>query len=488
MKKRVVLFLAIIIFIFAGSCSAESTREIDFAENAPSGTPVSEQLYALASNSGEISVSDRTFESGILRMRQKTYEFPNGDNCRYIRFETLSGAQTVRFTEQYAGKSGTYRYYDPVNGNWVVMMLQGRLPRATVYITIDGADMVLCPPLAYRSVEDGTILAMAENDGCVTVERKGGCFVFEYEIPLQDAIYADMFRLTSPEQLIDWQNEVMQSIWKGYDLTHDNRFCMDGYYYVTPENYLPSGKDYYWRNPSAYISCKFITTGGSRAAEDLGISMLDMLSQNINKAGYFDSLPVSLWLNKDYDIRGGFFDTRFNCDIFEAYLIAYQKFGIPEFLKYAVDFGGFFASHAENSHFSFVRYDFEGWLVEDYAHPEGNKPSHVSLNHQVREIILLYRLSEATNEKGWADLAFRLLEGIRFTADDWIREDSNLNYAHLPDGSYGLADYPYLTYNDLYDLRRVLRAQTGKNDEYIQRLMDAKQLWMDKNGITGYKK
>ncbi|XOS93740.1 hypothetical protein ACLMAB_10050 [Brevibacillus laterosporus] len=57
--------------------------------------------------------------------------------------------------------------------------------------------------------------------------------------------------------------------------------------------------------------------------------------------------------------------------------------------------------------------------------------------------------------------------------------DSNLHYAYMPDGTMGLKDYPYLTYNDLVVVQRVLLIIQGWEDPDLAYLMQMKNNgWM----------
>lgn len=55
------------------------------------------------------------------------------------------------------------------------------------------------------------------------------------------------------------------------------------------------------------------------------------------------------------------------------------------------------------------------------------------------------------------------------------------------DGTMGGTEYPYLTYNDLYDLQKMLEICRDGRDPVLQKLMDSKLQWMQANGIEGYK-
>jgi hypothetical protein len=85
-------------------------------------------------------------------------------------------------------------------------------------------------------------------------------------------------------------------------------------------------------------------------------------------------------------------------------------------------------------------------------------------------------------------LADKLLLAIEDSGADWIRKDKNLHYSYSADGTYGGTDYPYLTYNDLYNLQKLLAARTGKTNDTLTMLMKYKKAWMDTNGVTGYLK
>ena len=123
--------------------------------------------------------------------------------------------------------------------------------------------------------------------------------------------------------------------------------------------------------------------------------------------------------------------------------------------------------------------------MEDYWSPGGGRKTHTSLNHQLAEILTLYRSAGRLSRPDLSKLADRMLQAVCDTASGWIRSDGNLHYAVYADGSFGGEDYPYLTYNDLYSLRQYLQAH-GRSVPELQALMDAKLAWMQANGVTGY--
>ena len=85
-------------------------------------------------------------------------------------------------------------------------------------------------------------------------------------------------------------------------------------------------------------------------------------------------------------------------------------------------------------------------------------------------------------------LADRMLLAIVDTGSGWVMPNHNLYYSIKPDGTYVEGDYPYLTYNDLYDLRKYLSSSERSELETLTYLMGEKLQWMQKNGVTGYEK
>ena len=114
--------------------------------------------------------------------------------------------------------------------------------------------------------------------------------------------------------------------------------------------------------------------------------------------------------------------------------------------------------------------------------------SHTSLNHQLAEILFLYRASDVLAEGSLSALADRMLLAVDETGEYWVLPDGNLHYQVSQDGEYGNTDYPYLTYDDLFKLQKYLSDRFSRTDPVLDLLMQHKRAWMDANGITAYMK
>jgi hypothetical protein len=49
-----------------------------------------------------------------------------------------------------------------------------------------------------------------------------------------------------------------------------------------------------------------------------------------------------------------------------------------------------------------------------------------------------------------------------------------------------MVDYPYLTYNDLFTTKQILKNQFKTTNATVEYLMASKKAWMDANNVTGY--
>lgn len=345
---------------------------------------------------------------------------------------------------------------------------EGRAPRMSH--SAEGS-LLIQPPLARegRSLTGSNYVSVEEENGLVLWNNGTVAVHFNGET-------ADWWAYMAPSDLGQREVPVWLNRCTVDKFGDQNRLTLDGYYYKTPSDYVPTGDEWYYRLPAAYIASKLARTGGSTHAYQMAVAMLDLQREHYNELGYIPTLPMSRWLSSDYDVASGFYDTRFNTDVAHAYLELGRTLGIQEYVDVAMNYAAFLVTHAGTRSTETAN---GGVLVDDYSHPNGTERTHSSLNHQLAEALFLYE-TDVTAAKAMAD---RMLQGITDTAEQWIKEDGNLHYAYYPDGTYGGADYPFLTYNDLLALNRHL----GGN-EALERLMATKKAWMDKNGITEYDK
>ena len=295
----------------------------------------------------------------------------------------------------------------------------------------------------------------------------------------------DALILTAPSGL-DWSADNCATAWVNYVKNGDSHWCFDGYFRKSPSNYIPSGENYYYCCAASYCIRGYLgLMPRCKAAPALVILSLDTMSQRQNQYGYVPTTPGSEWLQGDYGIGPGFYDTRFNTDLLELYISAARRLGKGMFEETMNRYLAFFAQVADTSH---IPTENGGWLIPDYWHPDEITAPHTSLNHQASECLALYHAADLLNRKDLRALADRMLLAIVDTGSGWVMPNHNLYYSIKPDGTYVEGDYPYLTYNDLYDLRKYLSSSERSELETLTYLMGEKLQWMQNNGVTGYEK
>lgn len=344
-----------------------------------------------------------------------------------------------------------------------------------VFIVTDEKEYMFSRPDSYTDIGFGTRKSQDSIRMAGALEVQDGNWSLTYYFQSEPYVHHVIWGISSSEKLIDFEDQSTEERFGGYDFINQARFLEDGYYYKSPESYLPSDIQSYWRSPSMYLVTHFVERGNSLAEELLAKGWLKVASHNINEEGYFTSLPRSNWLYKDYGIEDGFFDTRFNGDMITTYLEAYQKFGIESFRESYLTLAEYYLHHASDHHFSFGQ-SGQGWLVYDYYHEDSGKlPVHTSLNHQVHAISMFLKLFLEEGNYDYFDTAMHMLRGIKATRDLWINEEGDLHYAMLSDGTMGLSDYPLLTMNDMVALQEVLEVDFYGRDPDLDMLIEVKK-------------
>ncbi|WFA08727.1 hypothetical protein [Tissierella sp. Yu-01] len=405
---------------------------------------------------------------------------------RRIDFNSNDGYYTSSFL--IPGDNGELKYFDKEKNLISEELTDGALPLDTIImIKTDRYNIILSQAFSYMDLGYGTKHSQ-EKIVPVSIIKEDGYWKVTYRFKNRQGSHGIMWGVGSSKELVNLNKESQLNLWANYDLIDKDRLGEDGYYYMSPSSYIPYTETSFLRNPSMYVVQSWIHTGGSLAADILGRSYLLIGLDNINDEGFIPTLPESNWLKTDYDIGPGFFDTRFNADMGDTYLKAYKKFGYVEFKDAYLKLSNYYANHIMNNHYKlYDKEGNEGWLVEDYSYDKPHKETHVSLNHQVFAINWFLKMYELDLNNNYEEIALKMLKGVKVTTDDWIMDDNNLHYAYLSDGTFGLNDYPTLTYNDLFVLQNTLFKLYGYRDWDLDILMNAKKIWMIENGIVDYK-
>lgn len=484
---------AIVILLTAALLSSCTVRQQpsdqpDEAEKAPAvpavsdtTEPVPEPVEPGTTLHGEVTKD--TWTTGT--MEQRRYVLDNGDTVAFSTFTVgmpiadSAGVFTVAIPSD-----SVLRYVEPGGSQWVEQPTAPGTYSATL-LMVDGTETYLMAyvPQAWERMEHQARRYVGLGTVQITETAEGMQLTLAAPA-MATGCCADFTVVQSAEPLVDWSHPTIPSLWATYHNYGSGRWCYDGYYWPAYDNYIPTGEQVYFSMTDAYLCNSMLALANhNRLGRDLGACMLDVMAQRQNEYGFFPTPSGSEWLLGDYNIGPGFYDTRFNADLMLMFIRGWDLYGYDQFRdameRYADFFLQYAAEHGRDTASG-------GRLVDDYYHPDGNLPTHTSLNHQLAQILLFYKLGETLERTELTDLADRMLQGVVDTESQWVRSDSNLHYAVYSDGSYGGNDYPYLTYNDLFKLNQYLVERTGQSNEVLQRLMAAKKVWMDANGVTGY--
>jgi hypothetical protein len=417
---------------------------------------------------------------------QRDYNW-NGEGRFFIRRIQSSAVGDYWTSFVMPGTTGTLGYYDSIGNLIHIPLTDGILPAGRLlFLSTERYHYILGQPYIYQNIGNGTMQSIGTQP--ISVRKQPDGWVISYRLSIKLDSYGIIWGVGSQNKLIDFSNPTQIDLWKNYDLDRNARLAYEGYHYISPSSYRPYVSGSYWRIPSDYLSNSLVRTDGSLASDILGGALVKIAHGNINDEGFLPTLPESLWLKGDYGILAGFFDTRFNADTIETNIAAFRKFGDEEFRTSYLMLSDYYLSHGTNRHLKNFNPDgIEGWLVEDY-YGEGGSPTHISLNHQLQAIHVFYMLYEEEADIKYLEFADKMLQGIKNTADLWLMADGNLEYAYLQNGTMGFKDYDYLTYNDLLNVQDDLVRIKGMSDPDLETLLQNKKLWMDVNGIVGYRK
>lgn len=423
-------------------------------------------------------------------VKEKSFRFKNNDIFSMKRY-TFNSFKESWYRESIVlpGSGFEMRYIDPITGKWDKSQNPLNAKKQTLFINTDKSAIILSIPAVYTNNKftNNTIEynPSLEKPVTITVNSDAETVTIEYSFPNDPNYVGEIWYLLSTEHsLLHWYNINHVNV-LCQDLALNSRFSWDGYYFEMPSNYIPNGSATLFRQPANYVGASFTRYGNFPAAFDLGYAFTYICMQNQTEKGYWKTGPESSWLSEDFNIGAGFYDTRFNTEFASNLINAYLRYNNSDFLMSVCQYAEYFINHAAEHHYETKN---GGWLVEDYGYDSEHNRTHVSLNHQLAEMNMLYTLYQTTREEKYKEYAEKMLLAIEDTRDQWVLENDNLRYAlYYNSGTNLMVDYPYITYNDLFDAQTIHNSIYGKDNDTIAYLMNHKMNWMRRNNVSGYK-
>ncbi len=477
--------------------AAQAPRE-EQAAPAQAAEPSGPAAEYAAPEEEEPSAVSESFDLGVFTLikteepaaggtlRTRAYVFPDGSSIEWGRVSGNTEPLRV-FEETLSSGHATYTrktyWRDHELG-------EGSIPDGWIFVDGDeekGEESFLfLTPRFYRLRENGALQAIDSRDMSLDISATKNGLALTMDCMRSPAdCCSDYMVMRSPSRITEFDDDGL-NFWMPFDNKGVWRWAFDGYYFQADPSYIPSGEGVYTNLPSCYVAGSLEAgLGRYDCAAKLLLCLLHTMTEQACDKGFLESRAVSGWLSSDYGMDGAYYDTRFNSDFAEHCIKLYNETGadfLTEYLDRYMDFYlGFAASDGWSPEGS------EGLFVPDYWMEKEHKTPHTALNHQLAEMSVLYKLSALLGRTELAELSDRLLLAIEDTAPRWIMKDDNLEYAILTDGSFGFTDYPNLTYNDLFDMQRLFEGQGRERSGALDLLMEHKKLWMDRNGVKGYR-
>lgn len=429
------------------------------------------------------------FNDAERTVKEKTFNFINKDVFTIKRYN-FNTTKEERYSETLTIPGSTFemRYVSSETNDWYMSQNPLNTEKQTLFIDTDKAALIISIPSVYTNnkFENNTREYNPDLEEPVSITiNDDDTLSVTYTFPFdQDYVGEIWYLLSTENKLADWNNINHFNVLK-QELADGRRFSWDGYYFQIPYNYIPYSETMLYRQPSNYAGASMTKYGDFLAAYDLGYVFTYTCMENQNELGYWATGPKSGWLSEDFNIGANFYDTRFNTDFAVNLINAYKRYNNDDFLMAVCRYAEYFIDHATDNHYETKN---GGWLVEDYGYDYEHYRTHVSLNHQLAELNVLYTLYQTTREEKYKELADKMLLAVEDSKDQWVLANNNLNYAlYYMAGTNTMVDYPYLTYNDLFETQSLYKSIYGKENDVIKYLMDCKMEWMLSNEVTGYR-
>ena len=285
----------------------ETPADSDEPDDTPSRTP--ELVLTSTKYTAEVYVE--TVQYGQYQIESREYAVSDGVSATGLR--ATGKGSNIRFFDQTVTEAGTVWYYDKSAGDWRSQTLGDGLYASPVVVVelASGQTYFLALPRTFALRENGSREHFPDRDGVLrtTKLRSGGVRIAMDGYGLAPDCVTDALVLTAPFGL-DWSVDNCAKAWVTYVKNGDSHWCFDGYYRKSPANYIPSGTNYYYCCAASYCIKGFLSRMPMcKEAAALTIVMLDTMAQRQNEYGYWATEPGSEWLQGDYGIGPGFYDT-----------------------------------------------------------------------------------------------------------------------------------------------------------------------------------
>ena len=292
MRKIILLILSALLCFCVAGCDKQPQGEL----------PYHTTTRSIHRNSDTVTVLETSKDADVcIRM----YQMENGDDVTMGRVQNK--AESVSAYSWTSESEGVFRYYDKTNDSWIENKLSSQtLHSSMVELSFEnGYSYLIYVPKTYRIHENGVIEYLPDRDGSIHIVQNNNTWNISLQANLPDAnCVSDFTIVKGPRPMLNWELSNCGDFWKYYTLETEGKWCFDGYYFPCPYNYIPTGVNYLYNCPAAYLVNSMVYGAPFHpAANNLALAMLDTLSLEQNDSGYWSTSPMSEWLFEDYGVE-----------------------------------------------------------------------------------------------------------------------------------------------------------------------------------------
>jgi hypothetical protein len=404
----------------------------------------------------------------------------NGDRIFFAHFESTKGGQpvilrltvndiTVNQVKTLAG--GSVQPQDkPKDGTKL------NLP---VFIDGEKAHYKIGPAVAYQPMGSSVYKRVPQTGLEAKVKKTKNRFVYEWKLPAAKGEVSETWGILSSNQLISWKNRDAVHRLESVSFDSGKVLRASGAYYPNEQTYRPYAVNSIYYNPANLdgLHCLPFLNNEENGTyfEDIATHLAYASLQNQTPKGYWDTQPLSTWLNTDYKLEAPYMDDRRNADN-ATFLQYYIRFRNDNEIDRALRlWDRYAASYIESNA---IHPEKGGLLVPDYLDKYGHT-THIALNHHIALANYFFERYLSTDDATLRGLALEMVQGVEATKELWIKPNNDLYYSInqrlQPTNSL---DYRELTRDDLVESQRLLQIVEGHTSSALQFLIDSKNKWL----------
>ncbi|WCK55532.1 hypothetical protein PP175_06170 [Aneurinibacillus sp. Ricciae_BoGa-3] len=348
-------------------------------------------------------------------------------------------------------------------------------------VFIDGpkAHYRIGPAVAFQPLGASVYKRVAQTGLAAKVSKSSNGLMYEWKLPSKKGEVYETWGILSSNLLVNWGNKEAIHQLESASFDFDKVLRADGAYYPNEETYRPYAVNSIYYNPAnldGFRSLPFLNNADNGTYfEDIATHLAYASLQNQTPKGYWETQPLSTWLNNDYKLQAPYMDDRRNADN-ATFLQYYIRFRSDEEIDNALDKWDRYAVSYIKS--NAVQLKTGGLLVPDYRDNYGHT-THIALNHHIALANYLLERYISTHDVALKSLALEMIKGVELTKELWVKPNHDLYYSISqrlkPTTSL---DYRELTRDDMAETQRLLQKVQGEPSPALQFLIDSKNKWL----------